>query len=379
MGGGVLETNNQLERFTKNKKSKKLIYTIIGILLIIGSITLFKTFAFYEEKREFNVLKGKVPEFSHEDIQLAFTINGEKGEVFPTSNSGYVANGVVCSNGARANWSHSLWALTNINSNGNKKIYCSVDFVLSQKINLYDQVNIGDYISYTPVLNNYEITSRSTGYTSSQTINPSELKLWQVIRKNVDGSIDLISYYVSSRSVIFYGKEGYKNYVGTLNRIANSYETPGITSGSRYMGYDGQTEFISELSTNLWSNMTDGENSPKGSERERQGGGDVLYENDYNLVNAACGKLSADDFNTHRSTSYWISSRIYTLNSMGKYFGGRFITDKGILSDGTIYSTGGYNTGDKSLSDRLRPIVTLKSGIQANLGDGSIGNPWKVN
>ncbi len=46
MGGGLLETNNQLERFTKNKKSKKLTYSIIGILVIIGSITLFKTYAF---------------------------------------------------------------------------------------------------------------------------------------------------------------------------------------------------------------------------------------------------------------------------------------------------------------------------------------------
>ena len=35
-----------------------------------------------------------------------------------------------------------------------------------------------------------------------------------------DGSIDLVSEYVSSTRVAFKGKEGYKNYIGTLNRIA---------------------------------------------------------------------------------------------------------------------------------------------------------------
>ena len=42
MGGGLLETNNQLERFTKDKRNKKIIYSILGILLVIGSITLYK-------------------------------------------------------------------------------------------------------------------------------------------------------------------------------------------------------------------------------------------------------------------------------------------------------------------------------------------------
>ena len=35
--GGLLETNNQLERFTKDKKNKKIMYSILGILLIIVS------------------------------------------------------------------------------------------------------------------------------------------------------------------------------------------------------------------------------------------------------------------------------------------------------------------------------------------------------
>lgn len=57
-----------------------------------------------------------------------------------------------------------------------------------------------------------------------------------MIQKNTDGSIDLVSEYTSSSAIRIRGKEGYKNYIGTLNRRANSYETPGITDSSRYIG-----------------------------------------------------------------------------------------------------------------------------------------------
>ncbi len=51
--------------------------SIIGILLIVGGITLYRTFALYEEKLEFNVLKGRIPDFVSGDIQLAMTLDGE--------------------------------------------------------------------------------------------------------------------------------------------------------------------------------------------------------------------------------------------------------------------------------------------------------------
>ncbi len=57
----------KLENLKKNKKRNKIIISsIIGILLIIASIMLYKTYAFYEEKKSFNVLKGRIPYFSKE-------------------------------------------------------------------------------------------------------------------------------------------------------------------------------------------------------------------------------------------------------------------------------------------------------------------------
>ena len=83
MGGGLLETNNQLERFTGVKKNKKMIYSIVGILLIIGSITLYKTFAFYEEKKSFNILKGRIPDFGYDIKLLSVVVDDKKSESIP--------------------------------------------------------------------------------------------------------------------------------------------------------------------------------------------------------------------------------------------------------------------------------------------------------
>ncbi len=379
----------ELENFKKNtKRIKIIISSIIGITLIVGTIALFKTFAFYEEKKEFNIIKGRVPEFSREDIQLSYSINGEEGtNVFPNINDGLIANSVSCEKGASAKWSNSLWTLININPNGNKKVNCSVNFENGNPINLYENVSIGDYVSYIPILKNYAITRTQTGYDQNQIINPSELNLWRVIRKNEDGSIDLVSEYTSSSAIRIKGKVGYKNYIGTLNRIANSYETPGITDSSRYMGYDGQTEFITDetalnSTTVPWPNSSNINNSVKGSERERLGGGEELSVTDVEMVKAACGntlKTYRVDA-TSTETKYWIANRKFHYTNDSKWeFNVRYADPK----DDTVYGVGlyVYNEGlnDVIYTSFLRPIVTLKSGIQANNGNGSNENPWKVN
>ncbi len=361
MGGGLLETNNQLERFTKNKRHRKLTYSIIGILLIIGCITLFKTFAFFEEKREFNVLKGRIPEFSQEDIQLSYTIDGIKGEIFPSKDSSIVGKGVTCSNGVTAIWNNERWSIEAINSNGQKKVICTIEFITKPKMNLFENANVGQYISYTPITINYEITSDLTGYTLIQRINPSELNLWRVIRKNEDGSIDLISEYTSSTRIFFKGKEGYKNYIGALNRIAKQYETENVTIGSRYLGYNGQTEFITDES-NLNSTT------------------DHSYGIDLNLILA----LGEDNLKTTKineknvQAEYWIASRLATF-----YDNGNFILDIRYLNydinkEANASMCVSYGDMNSERGYYLRPIVTLKPNVQAS-GEGTYENPWKIN
>ncbi len=63
--GGILDNHKpRLERFIKNKKQKQiLIGTIIGIIVLIGGITLYHTFAMYKTEKSFDVIQGKVPDF----------------------------------------------------------------------------------------------------------------------------------------------------------------------------------------------------------------------------------------------------------------------------------------------------------------------------
>ena len=122
--GGLLETNNQLERFTGVKKNKKLIYSIVGILLIIGSITLYKTFAFYEEKKSFNILKGRIPDFGYDIKLLSVVVNDKKSDSIPER--GLYKTNVHCTNGTFGEWDYNNWNLVLNNVSSESK--CNIEF-----------------------------------------------------------------------------------------------------------------------------------------------------------------------------------------------------------------------------------------------------------
>ncbi len=124
MGGGLLETNNQLERFTGVKKNKKIIYSIVGILLIIGSITLYKTYSFYEEKKSFNVLKGRIPDFGYDIKMLSVVVDDKKSETIPER--GLYKTNVHCTNGTFGEWDYNNWNLVLNNVSSESK--CNVEF-----------------------------------------------------------------------------------------------------------------------------------------------------------------------------------------------------------------------------------------------------------
>ncbi len=100
----------KLERFIKNKKQKQiLIGTIVGLVVLIGGITLYHTFALYENNKTYNVIKGKVPDFKKADIQLAITLDGKETDTIPEKEDGtnYLVN-VTCDTGTGV-WNYSKW------------------------------------------------------------------------------------------------------------------------------------------------------------------------------------------------------------------------------------------------------------------------------
>ena len=234
---------------------------------------------------------------------------------------------------------------------------------------------LGDYVKMTPTKSSYTTDTSKTGYTSTQTINPQELNLWRVIKLNDDGTVEMISEHVSSTDVYFSGQTGYQNLVGYLNVLASQYENSTYTKGSRYFGYNGQTEYITD--TSKFTNPAPWTSSTGSSTVESQGGGDTLYTTDYNLINTVLGtKVAAKPGGS--SASYWIASRYYSYSSSTSYiWRGRFVDSSGSLNYNYLYRyvSSGFSTN--SLSYSLRPIVVLKSGLKY-YGVGTEDYPMEI-
>ena len=229
-----------------------------------------------------------------------------------------------------------------------------------------DTLALGDYVKMTPTKSYYTTDTSKTGYTSTQTINPQELNLWRVISINGDGTVDIISEHVSSMAIRFSGKRGYLNLVGYLNVLASQYENSKYTKGSRYFGYNGQTEYITDTSkfttTAPWHCSTG--SSSNCNPVEKQGGGDKLYTKDYNLVRKVLGTPEASRPNGI-AYSYWMASRYYKSSSTTSYsWHGRDVHTSGVVHNGALYYYNGSRFGSYDDNNSLRPILTLKSGLK---------------
>ena len=236
---------------------------------------------------------------------------------------------------------------------------------------------LGDYVKMTPTKSSYTTDKSKTGYSSTQTINPQELNLWRVIKINNDGTVEMISEHVSSTEVYFKGKTGYQNFVGYLNVLASQYENSTYTKGSKYFGYNGQTEYITDTSkfTNPapWTCRTGDSGC---STVESQGGGDTLYEKDYNLINTVLGNRLASKSGGGGS-SYWMASRYYHYYSSSRYdWSGRAV-DASRDTGNTLYFYDSSSFYPADYSNSLRPIVVLKSGLKYN-GVGTKSNPMEI-
>ena len=223
---------------------------------------------------------------------------------------------------------------------------------------LEEKLKLGDYISYTPTNTSYTVTASDTGYSADQTINPSELNLWRVIRKNADGTVDVVSDRVSSKGIslgtnsTMDAQKAYKSAIGTLNKMAASYETEGITTTSRHMGYDGTAEeYLTEIASDY--------NIDKG------------YEKDETLVKTALGTLIAskagDD--TYAKANYWLAARAGYNSGNGRYL--LFC----ISLKGEVGSTA---IAGSSHMFPIRPIVVLRSDLKISGGNGTSGSPYQL-
>ena len=257
-------------------------------------------------------------------------------------------------------------------------------------------IDVGDYIYAEPYARTYTVSNDITGYSSTQTIKPNELSTWRVIKKNNDGTMDAVSEYLSSDKVCFHGTIGYAKYVNALNIIAQQYSNS-YTKSTRIIGFDGQTEIITNTSTfdgtstNIPSTSTI--SSPtSGTGREYQGGiaGDTLYLKDYLLVSNTykddtsrygSNGMIAYVVNTNNSDRYYLASRMYryVASVNRKFFGPRMMSNDNFSYGTNVQNPGFRNSWEYYDScSHLRPIITIREDIGINGGEGTLNNPYSL-
>ncbi len=103
-----------------------------------GGILIIRTYALYQEDKEYNVIKGIVPDFGY-DVKLAIEVNGQKENNVPTR--GLYKTNVVCNNDATGSWDYNAWNLRIDNLKKDTK--CTIEF----QSNGITQAEYNEYIS----------------------------------------------------------------------------------------------------------------------------------------------------------------------------------------------------------------------------------------
>ena len=235
-----------------------------------------------------------------------------------------------------------------------------------------------DYVSYTPTKTSVTVDASIVGTSTNPTIYPSELDSWIVLNKNADGTIDIVSEYLPSKSVSIRGEKGYFNLVGYLNTLAKQYETDGITVGSRSFGYNGQTEYISNTTTfktpTPWPCST---GTTGCTPIESLGGGDTLYLKDYNNAIDAIGTVTAIPVGSASTEKYAMATRTYQINATGYYGGVRAIYSTETVRNYAIYQYFSPDFLNSGSDYYYRPIVTLSADLTYD-GSGTSEEPWRI-
>ncbi len=127
----------KLEKFTKNTKQKRIVISsIVGIILIIGGILLYRSYALYEEEQEFNVLKGQIPDFGYDIKMLSVNIDGVKQKEIPKR--GLYKTNVECSGEkTTGKWDYNAWNLVLDKIESNTK--CNIRFTSNLTEEEYNQ------------------------------------------------------------------------------------------------------------------------------------------------------------------------------------------------------------------------------------------------
>ena len=207
----------KLEKFkVKNIKKTSINLFLIGIGLLLGYFLFGRSYAFYEENKNFDVINGTVEDPG--DIYFAYYIDGEISREMPLQNTGYTLDEAKsnCNNNVSVKWDNASWEAKvnykNYSATDNTRTKCTLYFNKTAKTVKTALGNI-EVNSYTPdftksACDNSECESHEKGiYETTDTdgnptyyyrgsVENNYVKFagyyWRIIRINSNGSIRMI-------------------------------------------------------------------------------------------------------------------------------------------------------------------------------------------
>ena len=393
----------KLEKFNKNSKQRKIVVgAIIGLIVLVGGITLYRTFALYEEKKEFNVLKGRVPDFVSGDVTIAAIIDGEASSTIPRKDDGYVFESVTCTNGAEAEWDSSEWSIK-IKNLIKSKTTCTLKF----KSNGISDGNVAvDYIT-SLAESSGELVYDATVDNNLRYIgaNPNNYvsfnnELWRIIgvMNNITDSEGNTGSHIKLIRNESIGTYSWSGDVKT-NDWSRSKLNSETLNGTYY---DELTNFAQNMIANVvwnlggvstWTSLSAlnyygaerGSNVYSSNSTTWTGKIALMYPSDYGYSSNGIWSLNPSSNKTHTWCAK--SSDLYSWDSHCQY--GSWLrqnSDEWLLTQ-TKYSydtilymskSGDVVNGSSRNSYVIRPVLYLSSNTAITAGDGSQESPYQL-
>ena len=243
----------ELKKYKDNNyKRKSYVILVIGFFLLsISSYLFYKSYALYEEKKDFDVINGTVEDPG--DIYFAYYIDGVISRNMPVQNTGYTLDETKsnCNNGVVPTWDNAGWKFIgdyhNYSATTNTRTKCTLYFNKTAKTVKIALGNI-EVNTYTPDFTKSACDDSSceshekgifetTDYDGNPTyyyrgsVENNYVKFagfyWRIIRINSNGSIRMI----------YDGTSAHKNGETSEDRQYDSQVQFASWDNNMYVGY----------------------------------------------------------------------------------------------------------------------------------------------
>ena len=243
----------ELKKYKDNNyKRKSYVILVIGFLLLsISSYLFYKSYALYEEKKDFDVINGTVEDPG--DIYFAYYIDGVISRNMPLQNTGYTLDETKsnCNNGVVPTWDNAGWKFVgdyhNYSATDNTRTKCTLYFNKTAKTVKTALGNI-EVNSYTPDFTKSACDDSSceshekgiyetTDYDGNPTyyyrgsVENNYVKFagfyWRIIRINSNGSIRMI----------YDGTSAHANGESSADRQYGTSKFNSAHNNNMYVGY----------------------------------------------------------------------------------------------------------------------------------------------